>query len=126
MAISIMNKLLFFLFLSLLQPRVPKVELNVLISTKNNIFYYESPLKEDASNFHVTTYKIFPDLILRIKYENHIDDLNFILKIQQKDSLNEDSRKLVEFIKQQKRYHMSKLTETDALLMKLTEQSWLK
>jgi hypothetical protein len=119
-----MTKLL-FLFLSFLQPKDTKVELDILVSKNNNIFFYQAPLKNDASNFKVTTYKTFPDVILVIKSENHIGDFNFILKIQQKDSMNEDSKKLVEFIEQQKHFNLAKLTEPEALLIKLTEQSWL-
>ena len=118
-----MNKFSFLLLLTLWFKPQTRVELNILISKTNHIYWYQSPLKSDASNFNMATSKTFSDLMLFVKSENHVDDLNFILKIQEKDYLNEDSKKFIDFIKGQKYYKAGKLTVSETQLIEATEKA---
>ena len=98
--------------------------LNILISKRNLFYYYENTLHEDGSNFKTTANdsKEITAWCEYFKQQNGEPNVTFILKIQAKDSLNNNSRKLIEYIKKQKSNRTAVLREEEKELIRVTEQ----
>lgn len=98
-----------------------KTLLKILISKTHRYYYYENELEADASNFKTTTYRGIIDWTEMQKREKGNDNVVFILKMQEKDSLNTSSKKLLAYIKEQKKYEISPLNEVEKHLIRVTE-----
>lgn len=98
-----------------------KTLLNILISKTHRYYYYENQLDADASNFKTTSSRGIMDWSEMQKREKGNDNVVFILKMQEKDSLNATSKKLLDYIKEQKKYEISPLNEVEKHLIRVTE-----
>lgn len=98
--------------------------LNILISAANHVYYYPSPLAEDASNFKVMFATQVDNVIHFAKYESKKKDhsLTILLKIQKVKALDDESKQAVELIKKQPGYKKSQLTKWEKKLIELTEK----
>ena len=96
--------------------------LHIMISEANNIYYYDNTLKEDASNFMSTNPKGIRNVIYSFaneaKGKGH--QLIILLKIQKQSALNESSKKVVDYIRQQN-YRQVNLLPVEEELIKITE-----
>jgi hypothetical protein len=101
-----------------------KTLLKILISKTHHYYYYENELEMDGANFKITTYKGVIEWGDKLKREKGSDNIAFILKMQQKDSLNSDSKKLLDYVKEQKHYQIASLTEVEKEFIRVTEQAY--
>ena len=97
--------------------------LNIMISEANYIYYYNEPLQPDASNFgivdHIQVNTLIAIYIEEAKRKDH--QLMIFLKIQQQSSLNENSKKAMDYIKQWN-YKKVNLKEVEKELIRITER----
>jgi hypothetical protein len=101
-----------------------KITLNILISSKNNVFYYEDKLAQDGSNFKTSTFR---DLISWSEYlAKNYSEVFYVLKVEQKDSLNAYSKKLIQHFEAQKHYKIDAIRIGEKTLIKATENAWVK
>ena len=97
--------------------------LHVMISEKNNIYYYENELIEDASNFISASAKgiriVVEDFSRNSKAAGHKSVI--LLKIMKESSLDKLSKDAIDFIKQ-KNYKQVPLREVEKQLIIITER----
>lgn len=92
--------------------------LNILFSAYGNVYYYTSPLAEDASNFKSASPKDI-ELVIRVaEQEAKQKDHSLVVLIK-----SESSKKAEDIARWYNKYTRSKLTETEKKLIKLTEGS---
>lgn len=99
-------------------------KLTVMISKANNIFYYHNELEPDASNFKISRPRDMENVIYAFKeWNKDSSSFIFLLKVQDQKTLNENSRKVIQLVQQQKGYSQAKLSATEAQLIALTEKA---
>jgi hypothetical protein len=96
--------------------------LTIMLAESNRIYFYENSLEEDASNLKTTTARGIESWITRSLYEStqKAYQLLILLKIQEQSTLNDNSKKAIEYIKQ-KNYKQVDLKEVEKELIRLTE-----
>jgi hypothetical protein len=99
-----------------------KTTLNVLISAKNNLFYYQDTLAQDGSNFKAGYYR---SIISWDEYlSQNYSEVFYVLKIEKKDSLNSTSKRMIQYFEKQKNYKTDTMTVDERTLVKATESVW--
>jgi hypothetical protein len=97
--------------------------LHILISKTNHIYHYENTMLADGSNFNLTNLRalkiIIEDFLHRSNDAGHSSII--LLKVLNEASINEDSRKTIDLIKQ-KEYKRAAPTKIEKKLIELTEQ----
>jgi len=96
--------------------------LSILVSKRNFCYYYEDSLKQDASNFKIGTERSIMDWCELLKRENGELNISFIMKIQLSDSLNANTKKLADYIRNQKNNSSSPILPRENELIRITEQ----
>ena len=90
--------------------------LNLLISAAGNVFYYDSPLAEDGSNFKWIAAKDIKDVILLFEQEAKQKGHSLVVVIK-----TAPSKKAGDIARRYPNYTRGKWTETEKELIKLTE-----
>ncbi|HEY2721849.1 MAG TPA: hypothetical protein VGI82_08990 [Chitinophagaceae bacterium] len=98
-------------------PEIAKNTFTVIISTANNIFYYENKLQNDASNFEWVNYSIIETEIDIINHEKGTGNVYFHLKIMNRKDLNTDTRKILHLIRMQKHFKIYRLNQMEKQLV---------
>jgi hypothetical protein len=99
-----------------------KVSMTIIINSKNHIYYYENELATDAANFKIGELWIIKDFSLWLEKENGKENVSYILKVENKDSLNEVSTNLVNFLKAKPHFKQSKISKTEKTIVDSTEK----
>ena len=98
--------------------------LHIMISKKNHFYYYENSMLIDGSNFMVTNVNGAKNQItmflVNSKEKEHQSII--LLKIIKRTALNKDSKRVIDYIKQQN-YKKSKLNKEEKFLIKKTEEA---
>lgn len=96
--------------------------LTVMVAGSNRIYFYENSLEEDASNLKTSTAKGIESWITNSLHESKQKSrqLLIILKIQEPSTLNDASKKAIEYIKQ-KNHKQVDLKEVEKELIRLIE-----
>lgn len=120
--LKILPLTLVFLLNSSFYVSTQRISMTIIISSKNNYYYYENKLKMDGSNFKSGWSGHIKSWTLLLEQENGKENVDYILKVQKKDSLNEVSKKLIAFFQSKSHYTNSVLTKTENQMVALTEK----
>ena len=101
-----------------------KTTSNILISSKNNIFYYQDTLATDGSNFKAIHHRHMKDWSNYL--EKTFSEVYYVLKVEEKDSLNSFSQNLISYYKGKKHFKIDTLSIDEKTLVQATEAAWLK
>lgn len=100
--------------------------LTIIFSAHKKIYYYESELKPDASNFKYSINIHYLDQIIQIiRYECDSKKLHFFitLKIQKKSKLDSTMKKEIKQIKLRYNCELKKITRSESLIVEATEKA---
>ena len=99
-----------------------KVSMTIIINSKNHFYYYENELAADGANFKTSDFSGVKNWSFALEQENGKENLSYIVKVENKDSLNETSVKLIDFFKTKPRIKQSKISKTEKQLLDITEK----
>jgi hypothetical protein len=101
-----------------------KTTMTVIINNKNHIFYYENDLETDGANFKSGDANAVKKWSLFLEKENDTANVSYILKIENKDSLNEISKKLVDYFKSRPKLQQANISAVEKAFVTATERYW--
>jgi hypothetical protein len=99
-----------------------KVSMTVIITGKNHFYYYENELAMDGANLKMgypKDIKIWSELLEKERGKENVD---YILKIESADSLNESSKNLATFFSGKPNIRKSKISVIEKALIDATEK----
>ena len=114
----------FVLFSSYESIAVKKHKLTIIISAKNHCFYYEDDIRinEKENNFMSSSPKTMKYTIASLKTQYGSKQLYIVLKVEKMVDLNEDAKKLIKYIKNQKHHDVAPVTEYELELVHTSEK----
>ena len=116
------NSLLSFLIPFCLSVWLQARSLTIIVSTGNRYYYYEDKLEKDASNFKLGTYDTIIDWADYLKNQSGDKKLFVKIKIENKDSLNNLSKKLIGSFEKEKANKSSAPNKNEIELIRLIEK----
>jgi hypothetical protein len=96
--------------------------LTIIISSGNHYYYYEDKLEKDASNFKQGSYDTILDWTRYLEKKAANKKLVVRVKIENKDSLNDQSKKLISSFEQKKANKNSVPNKNELALIHLIEK----